>query len=59
MYAEPVSAVIFAALFLGEPLTAATLIGGTLVVLGGVLVARMEPMPGIEAPDAVLETGNA
>ncbi|MDO8847396.1 MAG: DMT family transporter [Coriobacteriia bacterium] len=59
MYAEPVSAVIFAALFLSEPLTAATLIGGTLVVLGGVLVARMEPMPGIEAPDAVLETGNA
>ncbi len=50
MYAEPVSAVIFAALFLGEPLTPATVIGGVMVVLGGVLVARMEPAPSIEAP---------
>jgi drug/metabolite transporter (DMT)-like permease len=57
MYAEPVSAVIFAALFLGEPLTAATVIGGALVVLGGVLVARMGPVSGIEAPEALLETG--
>lgn len=50
MYAEPVSAVIFAALFLAEPLTTATVIGGILVVLGGVLVARIEPTPSIEAP---------
>ena len=50
MYAEPVSAVIFAALFLGEPLTTATIVGGVMVVLGGVLVARMEPAPSIEAP---------
>ncbi len=50
MYAEPVSAVIFAALFLGEPLTLPTIIGGMMVVLGGVLVARMEPTPSIEAP---------
>lgn len=50
MYAEPVSAVIFAALFLGEPLTLATVAGGLLVVLGGVLVARMEPVGSIEAP---------
>lgn len=50
MYAEPVSAVIFAALFLAEPLTPATVIGGVMVVLGGVLVARIEPTPSIEAP---------
>lgn len=56
MYAEPVSAVIFAALFLHEPLTLATVAGGTLVVLGGVLVARMEPASGIEAPEAIMET---
>ncbi|MRS12017.1 MAG: hypothetical protein EG823_02970 [Actinobacteria bacterium] len=50
MYAEPVSAVVFAALFLGEPLTLATLIGGAMVVLGGVLVARIGPASGIEVP---------
>jgi drug/metabolite transporter (DMT)-like permease len=58
MYAEPVSAVIFAAMFLGEPLTAFTVVGGALVVLGGVLVARMEPAAGIEAPGAILESGD-
>jgi len=41
-YVEPVSAVVLAAIFLGEPLTAATLVGGVLVVAGGVLVARIE-----------------
>lgn len=56
MYAEPVSAVIFAALFLGEPLTVATIAGGMLVVLGGVLVARMEPAAGIEAPGPIIDT---
>lgn len=53
MYLEPASAVVFAAIFLGEPLTAATLVGGALVIGGGVLVARMEgrqPIP-IEATD--------
>lgn len=55
MYAEPVSAVLFAAAFLGEPLTVATVLGGVAVVLGGVLVARMEPMPGLEAPGASIE----
>lgn len=55
MYAEPVSAVIFAAMFLREPLTAATIAGGVMVVLGGVLVARMEPMPAIEVPDAIAD----
>lgn len=53
MYAEPVSAVMFAALFLGEPLTLATLAGGALVVLGGILVARIEPAQGIEAPESM------
>lgn len=56
MYAEPVSAVIFAAIFLGEPLTLATVGGGMLVVLGGVLVARMEPAAGIEAPGPIIDT---
>ena len=41
-YAEPASAVVFAAIFLGEPLTAATVIGGAMVVAGGALVARLE-----------------
>lgn len=40
-YLEPTSAVVFAAIFLGEPLTAATIAGGALVLGAGVLVARM------------------
>lgn len=56
-YAEPVSAVIFAALFLGEPVTLPTLLGGAMVVLGGLMVARMEPTPGLEAPGPTLEAG--
>ncbi len=42
-YAEPVSAVAFAALFLGERATATTLLGGALVVTAGVVVARLAP----------------
>jgi drug/metabolite transporter (DMT)-like permease len=42
-YAEPVSAVLFAALFLAEPLTVWTLVGGAMVVAGGLVVARMSP----------------
>lgn len=57
MYAEPVSAVLFAALFLDEPLTASTVLGGMMVVVGGVIVARMEPMPGIETPGPVIDVG--
>lgn len=57
MYAEPVSAVLFAALFLHEPLTASTLLGGMMVVAGGVIVARMEPMPGMETPEPIINTG--
>ncbi len=52
-YAEPVSAVLFSALFLGEPITLATGIGGALVVAGGAMVARMEPQAGLEAPGIV------
>jgi len=42
MYLEPASAVLFAAAFLNEPLTAWTIVGGALVIGGGVLVARLE-----------------
>lgn len=42
MYVEPVSAVFFAALFLGEGLTMRTILGGALVVAGGLRVARLE-----------------
>lgn len=41
-YAEPASAVVFAAIFLGEPLTIASIVGGALVVIGGLVVARLE-----------------
>jgi len=43
-YAEPASAVVFAALFLGEPLTAWTVVGGAMVVAGGLTVARLAPL---------------
>jgi drug/metabolite transporter (DMT)-like permease len=42
-YAEPASAVVFASLFLGEPLTVWTLAGGAMVVAGGLVVARLAP----------------
>ena len=42
-YTEPASAVLFAAAFLGEPLTPATLAGGAMVIAGGALVARIAP----------------
>ncbi len=50
-YAEPASAVMFAAAFMGQPLTAATAVGGAMVVAGGALVARLETASsGQEAP---------
>ncbi len=47
-YVEPVSAIVFAALFLTEPLTWTTVLGGALVVGGGVAVARLQAREGVE-----------
>ena len=47
-YAEPASAVVIAAIFMGQPLGPATVIGGLLVIVGGTIVARMEAAHGIE-----------
>jgi drug/metabolite transporter (DMT)-like permease len=47
-YVEPASAVVFAALLLGEPMTVRTLLGGALVIAGGLTVARMEQTPTAE-----------
>lgn len=59
-YAEPVAAVVFASLFLAEPLTAWTIGGGVMVIAGGLTVARLGPaaeseptpleMAGVEPP---------
>jgi len=43
---------MFAAAFLGEPLTAATLAGGAMVVAGGALVARLDAKDVGFGPDA-------
>jgi drug/metabolite transporter (DMT)-like permease len=48
MYVEPMSAVVFAALLLGEPMTVRTLLGGALVIAGGLMVTRMERTPSAE-----------
>jgi len=48
-YAEPVAAVLFAALFLAEPLTLWTLAGGAMVVTGGLVVARLAPVAASES----------
>lgn len=47
-YIEPVSAVLFAALLLGEPLTVWTVLGGAMVVGGGAMVALLEARAGVE-----------
>jgi drug/metabolite transporter (DMT)-like permease len=47
-YAEPVTAVIFAALFLGEPVSWVTAVGGGAVIFAGILVARSAPSSGVE-----------
>ena len=47
-YMEPVTAVIFAAMVLGEPIVLTTAIGGILVVAGGTMVARMQAQRGLE-----------
>lgn len=58
MYAEPVSAVLFAAALLGERLTWPTIVGGLMVVLAGVIVTRLRPSGGIEEPAVLDEAGN-
>jgi len=47
-YVEPVTAVLFAAVFLGEALGVATIVGGAMVIIGGILVARIEAREGID-----------
>lgn len=54
-YAEPVSAVAFGAIFLGQQLTPLVIVGGALVVAGGIIVARIEPAPAIEAPSIIAD----
>jgi drug/metabolite transporter (DMT)-like permease len=49
-YIEPVSAIMFATMFLGEALTWLTIIGGVLVIVGGAIVARLDAREGIETP---------
>lgn len=41
-YTEPASAVVFAAIFLGQALTPWTVVGGLMVVAGGAIVALLE-----------------
>jgi drug/metabolite transporter (DMT)-like permease len=45
-YIEPVAAVVFAALFLAEPASWFTVLGGAAVIAGGIMVARLGPVPG-------------
>ncbi len=58
-YIEPVSAVFFAALFLGEALTVRTILGGALVVAGGLAVARLERRPEISEVEPLEVAGLA
>lgn len=51
-YAEPASAVVFAAIFLAQPLTVPTVVGGLMVVGGGALVARLESREVAIAPES-------
>jgi drug/metabolite transporter (DMT)-like permease len=50
-YVEPVSAVIFAALFLKEIPQVLTTVGGILIVLAGFIVVRRHARTGLVAPD--------
>ncbi len=53
-YAEPVSAVVFAAVLLDEPLTMATVLGGAAVIAGGIAVVRSSAGASVDAPPVVL-----
>ena len=54
-YAEPVSAVLFAAAFLGESITTSTAVGGLAVVVGGIMVAHLQPSGPAEGPQALTD----
>jgi drug/metabolite transporter (DMT)-like permease len=41
-YLEPISAIVFAGIFLGEGLSWLTLVGGILIVVGGAIVSRLD-----------------
>lgn len=58
-YTEPASAVVFAAIFLGQALTEWTIIGGLMVVAGGALVALMESRTVDIAPESAAAFGDA
>ncbi|MDH4139483.1 MAG: DMT family transporter [Coriobacteriia bacterium] len=53
-YAEPASAVVFAAVFLGEALTPTTIAGGIAIAGAGMLVSRMRAGASVEGPPVVL-----
>ncbi|MDQ3450797.1 MAG: EamA family transporter [Actinomycetota bacterium] len=56
-YVNPVVAVFLGALILSEPVTAAILAGGAIVVVGVALVVRAErPRPVLDAPDGAADT---
>lgn len=54
-YAEPLSAVIFAAVLLDEPLVVTTVLGGAAVIAGGIAVARMTPGASVDGPPVIIE----
>jgi drug/metabolite transporter (DMT)-like permease len=56
-YIEPVAAVIFAALFLTQPLAWYTVLGGAAVVAGGIMVARLGAISSPESPALPPPTG--
>lgn len=56
-YLEPASAVILAALFLNEPLTLTSALGGILIIIGGTIVSRIDATKGVEV--APVEAGAA
>ncbi len=56
-YAEPVSAVVFAAVFLAEPITLTTALGGCAVIGAGALVARTRTGASVEGPPLVIDGG--
>ncbi len=55
-YAEPVSALAFAAALLGESLTVATIVGGTAVLVGGLMVTRLRTDATVEGPPMLMDT---